>query len=103
MANPYRGEATLTLPEGRYTLRLSLNALANLEHELEAADLAALADQLLGGHLTARQLESVLCQALIAGGDVGPLEADDVLARAGAPLVLGAAYLALMRATFGAS
>jgi hypothetical protein len=100
MANRYRGEASLQGPNGSYTLRLSLDALAHLETAFEAENLCALTKQLLDGDLTAAQLQTVLTEALVAGGDVNRQDANALLAEIGKPLALRAAYVDLMRATF---
>jgi hypothetical protein len=100
MANRYRGEASLQGPNGSYTLRLTLDALAHLETAFDTENLGALTRQLLDGDLTADQLQTVLSEALVAGGDVDRQGADAVLARIGKPLALRQAYVDLMRATF---
>jgi hypothetical protein len=100
MANRYRGEATLETPDGALTLRLSLDALARLETALGIDTLAALTETLVGGELTARQLQVVLIEALVAGGDLDRPKAEALLRQMGAPLTLRQAYVDLMRATF---
>lgn len=100
MANRYRGEACLQGPESSYTLRLTLDALAHLETVFETENLGVLTKQLLDGDLTATQLQTVLTEALVAGGDVDRQDADAVLADIGKPLALRTAYVDLMRATF---
>ncbi len=49
MANRRRGEVSLTLGGRRYTLCLTLGALAELEDALRAEDLAGLAGRLASG------------------------------------------------------
>lgn len=100
MANRYRGEASLETPDGALTLRLSLDALARLETALGIETLGALTATLVGGELTARQLQVVLIEALVAGGDADRPKAEAVLRQMGAPLTLRQAYVDLMRATF---
>lgn len=100
MANRYRGEASLQTPDGFYTLRLTLDALAHLETAFEAENLGALTRQLLDGDLTAAQLQTVLTEALVAARDVNRQGADALLADIGKPLKLREAYVDLMRATF---
>lgn len=100
MANRYRGDASLQGSNGSYTLRLTLDALARLETAFEAENLSALNRQILDGDLTATQLQTVLTEALVAGGDVDRQGADALLADIGKPLALRAAYVDLMRATF---
>lgn len=100
MANRYRGDACLEGPNGFYTLRLTLDALARLETAFEAENLGALTKQLLGSDLTASQLQTVLTESLVAGGDVDRQGVDALLADIGKPLALRAAYVELMRVTF---
>ena len=103
MANRYRGEARLEVGGTPYTLRLTLGALAALETTLAATDFAALTNRLLSADLSARQLQTVLEEALVAGGDTDRHGARKLLAQCGAPLTLRAAYVDLMRATFAGS
>ncbi len=100
MANRYRGEARLETPDGALTLRLSLDALARLEPALDMETLGALTERLVGGDLTSRQLQMVLLEALVAGGDVDRPGAESLLKRIGTPQPLRQAYVDLMRATF---
>ena len=60
MANPRRGEAAVELGAKRYTLCLTLGALAELEHAFGVADLAALGERFAGGRLSARDLLTLL-------------------------------------------
>lgn len=103
MANPYRGEIVLEL-DGHvggenHTLRLSLTSLAYLEKQLDADDLSALIKLLVGGQISAAQMNLVLVQALQAGEGLSAKEAEVLLERA-APMTLARAYVDLMRATF---
>jgi tail tube GTA-gp10-like protein len=68
MANHRRGEVPLTLGETRYTLCLTLGALAELEDALGAGDLAGLAERFAGGRLASRDLIALLGAALRGGG-----------------------------------
>ena len=68
MPNPRRGDVAVELGGKRYTLCLTLGALAELEHALGAADLAALGECFAGGRLTARDLLTLLAVALRGGG-----------------------------------
>ena len=75
MANRIRGEVPLTLGGRRYTLCLTLGALAELEAALQAGDLAGLAARFAGGRVSARDLIALLGVALRGGGhdlDDGP-------------------------------
>lgn len=68
MANRRRGEVPLALGPERYTLCLTLGALAELEEALGAGDLAGLAERFSGGRLAARDLIALLGAALRGGG-----------------------------------
>ncbi len=100
MANRYRGEASLQGRDGLYTLRLTLDAFARLETAFATESLDALFRLLLDGDLKAPHLQTVLTEALVAGGGVDRQGADAVLAGIGKPLALRQAYVDLMRATF---
>ncbi|KQP61684.1 hypothetical protein ASG40_04140 [Methylobacterium sp. Leaf399] len=68
MANRRRGEVPLVIADTRYTLCLTLGALADLEDALQAGDLAGLADRFAGGRLASRDLIALLGAALRGGG-----------------------------------
>ncbi|GJD89940.1 MULTISPECIES: gene transfer agent family protein [Methylobacterium] len=68
MANRRRGEVPLDLGGERFTLCLTLGALAELEDALQAGDLAGLAERFSGGRLAARDLIALLGAALRGGG-----------------------------------
>lgn len=68
MANRHRGEVTLDLGSERFTLRLTLGALAELESAFGAADLQALGERLAAGRLAARDLLTLLGVAARGGG-----------------------------------
>ncbi|HEV7439997.1 MAG TPA: gene transfer agent family protein [Methylobacterium sp.] len=68
MANRRRGEAPLALGEARYTLCLTLGALAELEDALGAGDLAGLAERFAASRLASRDLIALLGAALRGGG-----------------------------------
>ncbi|WP_375454112.1 gene transfer agent family protein [uncultured Methylobacterium sp.] len=68
MANRRRGEVLLDLGGTRYTLCLTLGALAELEDALQAGDLAGLAERFSAGRLAARDLIALLGAALRGGG-----------------------------------
>ena len=68
MANRIRGEVPLALGGRRYTLCLTLGALAELEAALAVADLAGLAERFAGGRISARDLIALLGVALRGGG-----------------------------------
>lgn len=68
MINPYRGEVGLSIDGTRHPMRLSLGALAALEHELGAADFASLLARFDQHKMTTKDVITVLHVGLIAGG-----------------------------------
>lgn len=68
MANRRRGEIPLALGGRRYTLCLTLGALAELEEALRAEDLAGLAGRLASGRPRTGDLIALLGAALRGGG-----------------------------------
>jgi hypothetical protein len=68
MPNRRRGEVGLELGGARYTLCLTLGALAELEDAFGAADLQALAARFADGRLSAGDLAKLLGVALRGGG-----------------------------------
>lgn len=102
MANRRRGEVALQLGDGRYTLCLTLGALAELEEAFGADDLMALAERFGTGRLSSRDLVRMLSVALRGGGH--PLSDAEV---ASLPLTDGIGPVAsavadLLVLTFGA-
>lgn len=68
MANRRRGEVPLTLGAERYTLCLTLGALAELEAALAADSLPGLAERFSTGRLAARDCLILFGAALRGGG-----------------------------------
>ena len=68
MPNLRRGEASLRLAGVRYSLCLTLGALAELEEAFGVDDLAALGERFAGGRLSSRDLLTLLGVALRGGG-----------------------------------
>ncbi|MCJ2011225.1 gene transfer agent family protein [Methylobacterium sp. J-076] len=68
MVNRRRGEVPLELGGRRYTLCLTLGALADLEDSLRAGDLAGLAGRFGTGHPRTGDLIALLGAALRGGG-----------------------------------
>ncbi len=68
MANRHRGDVDLLLGDERLTLRLTLNALAELESAFAVADLSALGSRFQSGRLSARDLIAMLGAAVRGGG-----------------------------------
>lgn len=91
MANRRRGEVPLELGGARYTLCLTLGALAELEEALRAPDLAGLAERFAAGRLASRDLIALLGAALRGGGH----DLDD---RAVAALPLAGGFAAVTEA-----
>lgn len=103
MANRRRGEVPLTLGPERYTLCLTLGALAELEDALQAGSVVGLAERFTTGHLSARDLIVLFGCALRGGGH----DIDDTcaarLALAGDFSVVAEAIGAALVAAFGES
>ena len=68
MANPFRGEVTLTLNGSSHTMKLTLGALAALETRLEAGSLMELAERYEDGRIRASDLIALLSAGLMGGG-----------------------------------
>ena len=84
MANVHRGDAEIVIGGRRFTLRLTLGALAELEAAFAVDNLDALGRRFASGRLGSRDLVRLL-GAGIRGGGV-PLSDDEVAAL---PLVEG--------------
>jgi hypothetical protein len=101
MVNRLRGEVEAELDGRRFTLCLTLGALAELEARLGAGDLMGLGERFAGGRVSARDLTAIIGAGLRGGGNA---VTDDDLARMAIEGGLrGAAEIAarLLRATFG--
>lgn len=68
MPNKRRGEVALQLGDKRYTLCLTLGALAELEDVFGVGDLMALAERFGTGRLSSRDLMRLLAVGLRGGG-----------------------------------
>ena len=68
MPNRRRGEVALQLGDARYTLCLTLGALAELEEAFGVQDLMALGERFGSGRLSSRDLLTLLGVALRGGG-----------------------------------
>lgn len=75
MSNPLRAEASVELAGKRYVLRLTLQALAEIEAAFAVKGLDALGARLSGGNLGAQDLLALL-GALIRGGGEAVANAD---------------------------
>ena len=101
VANRHRGEIVAELDGRRWTLCLTLGALAELETRFCAADLGELAARLGSGRLSAAQMAAIVAAGLRGGGhDVGDEEAAQMRCRDG---LMGIARLVadLVAVTFG--
>jgi hypothetical protein len=100
MANPWAGEAELTINGEVRTLKLTLGALATLEAEMEADCLVALVERFETGRFTTRDVIALLFHGLKACGWSGTfdelLDADikggAVMATRVAAVLLGRAF-----------
>ena len=101
MANRRRGEIAATFGGERYTLCLTLGALAELEDAFGVDDLSALAARFGTGRLSGADLVRLVGAGLRGGGHA--LSDDDLRAWPAAELpALAGAAAALLAATFGA-
>ncbi len=101
MTNRHRGDVELVLGEQRLRLRLTLNALAELESAFAVGDLTALGQRFESGRFSARDLVALLGAAVRGGGQ--PLADTDIAAHVTAadlPAVTEA-IAKLFAATFG--
>ncbi len=101
MANKYRGEISAIINGEQRTLCLTLGALAELESDLGATDMMALAQRFAQGRIATRDLIAILGAGLRGGGNA--VSNDDVAQFA---LHDGLAHYinvvaALLQATFG--
>lgn len=101
MANRRRGEVGLDLAGTRYTLCLTLGALAELEESLGAGDLSGLAARFSRGGPSARDLIALLGAALRGGGHDLDDAALAALPLAGSLDAIGEALGAAIAAAFG--
>ena len=102
MANGVRGEIEAELDGRRWTLCLTLGALAELETAFQADDLAGLAERLAAGRLSARDAIAMIGAGLRGGGaDVSDAEVADMASSGGVPAYAGI-VARLIGAAFGA-
>jgi len=86
MANRHRGEVTLKAGGERFTLCLTLGALAELEDAYEGRDILALAEHFSSGCLSSSDAMNLLSAALGGGGhdvekiDIARLSFEDGMA-----------------------
>jgi hypothetical protein len=102
MANRRRGEVALCLGDERYTLCLTLGALAELEDAFGVHDLNALAERFGTGRLSSRDLLTILGLGLRGGGHaISDKEVANLTLSEGIEPV-AQAIVALLVSTFGA-
>ncbi len=96
MANPYRGEVTLTINGQERRLRLSLGALAELEAGLGASSLTGLVERFETGDFTTTDIIALLAAGLTDLGedDLRVAEID------GGPVAAARAAAQLLKLTF---
>jgi hypothetical protein len=70
MVNRHRGDVPLEIGGDRYTLRLTLGGLAELEDALGGGSLAGLGERLSSGRIGARDFIGILRIGLAGGGHV---------------------------------
>jgi len=68
MINRYRGETALMVDGEPLPMRLSLGALAELEHAFSVDSLPALGERFTGGRLSARDVTRILAAGLRGAG-----------------------------------
>jgi hypothetical protein len=99
MANRHRGEIDAELQGTRYTLCLTLGALAELEHAYGGVDVLALAERFEKGRIAASDCIKIIGAGLRGSGhDVS----NDDVARMGGATSLMHVTVELLKATFGA-
>ncbi|SIQ01641.1 gene transfer agent family protein [Bosea sp. TND4EK4] len=101
MVNRHRGETALMVEGQALPMRLTLGALAELEHAFAVDSLPALGQRFIGGHLSARDIIRIIAAGLRGAGKA--IRDEDV---AGLPFdggLAGAikAAIGLLEATFG--
>lgn len=76
MANPWNGEVELTLDGARHVCKLTLGALAEMEHGLGGESLIALVERFETGQQSSRDVLALIVAGLRGGGWQG--RADDL-------------------------
>jgi hypothetical protein len=100
MANPRRGEVSCRLGGRRHTLRLTLNALAEIEAAMAADGLAGLGQRLAAGRLRSADLVALLGATLRGGGTAVSDEEAGALVDAGDLPVIAEALARLFALAF---
>ncbi|MFK7754236.1 MAG: gene transfer agent family protein [Sedimentitalea sp.] len=68
MANPWTGEVALVIDGERQVLKLTLGALAALEHDLETGTLVELVQRFESGAFSSRDVMALIVAGLRGGG-----------------------------------
>lgn len=102
MANHHRGDVDLVIGAQTFTLRLTLQALAEMEASFGVDDLVALGARLSSGSLSANDLIQILGPAIRGGGGTARSDADIAALMPAAELPsIVEAIARLLAATFG--
>ena len=99
MTNPMRGEVEVVLDGTAHVARLTLGALAELEHDLGADSLMAIAGRFEAGRFSSRDVLAVLVAGLRGGGWRGTA-ADLLTVDIGGPVAAGRAAAELLARAF---
>lgn len=100
MVNPMRGEVEIVLDGAAYVARLTLGALAELEQDLGAESLLALAERFETGRFSSRDVLAVLVAGLRGGGWRGRVEDLLSVEIQGGPVVAGRLAAELLARAF---
>ncbi|PTW57654.1 tail tube GTA-gp10-like protein [Breoghania corrubedonensis] len=101
MVNRHRGEIEAMLDGRRWTLCLTLGALAELEDAFSVADMGALAERFAEGRLCARDAVRIIAAGLRGAGNMVEDEQVAAMTAAGGAPGFAAIVGDLLRATFG--
>ena len=100
MVNPMRGEVEIMLDGAAHVARLTLGALAELEQDLGAQSLLALAERFETGRFSSRDVLAVLVAGLRGGGWRGRVEDLLSVEIQGGPVVAGRLAAELLARAF---
>lgn len=100
MVNPMRGEVEIVLDGQPHVARLTLGALAELEHDLGAESLLAVAERFEQGRFSSRDVLAVLVAGLRGGGWQGRLSDLLTVEIGGGPVAAGRLSAELLARAF---
>lgn len=100
MVNSMRGEVEIVLDGQPHVARLTLGALAELEHDLGAESLLAVAERFEAGQFSSRDVLAVLVAGLRGGGWQGRLSDLLTVEVAGGPVAAGRLAAELLARAF---